>query len=685
MSEIYFKFRNARDTKKVAFTGAFLSVSELKRLIAQQTGIGGDSSAGLEITDPQTGATYKDDSQQVPRNSSVVVRRVLGGGSAAPARAVKAEPEPAAEEEQPDEQPGPHAEDDFGGDVFAAPDQEEDAETKALKARLLGVAASWEQEKGRAAQAGQHAYKSSRKEREGPPRSYICPVCSKVGEHMEEDCPLRQDPSVRRVRRPVGIPMTELVRDTEGGMVFNDKIVVGIREDRAVFDEEEERRAKELARKEAEARAKRGEGPKAIQPARRDERARGGAGHGERQQRAAPQAPPPRPRPPGPSPSSDPMHTYNQPRGYGPPMAMMGAPPPAHAPPPPPPRRTQAAPPGPSAPPGVNPQAWQRLLSERRMYEEAVRSYPSSVRKMLPRGEGAMLFHCFGHQPLSRTDFYRLQADLRKLLGLPPRPDPGPNATDDEASDSGSDEEGGRGRRHSSRRRSSDRDRRERSHDRRRSLERSRSRRRSRSRSRDRRRSRSRGASRDRHARDRPRRRSRSRSPERRSERSHRDERPRHRDRGEGAPDKSRRSGRRSPSPARRPKQDDRERRKDRDRAGGEDRGRGVRGGESEGDREKPQEGPRDGEGGGRGEDERGSARDRGGRKREAGAAAVEPAASKRARVVTVEVDRGRGGRPAPAQEEPSPRQEAKRDAPRGRGSAGRLVSSALRDAGIRK
>jgi E3 ubiquitin-protein ligase RBBP6 len=223
-SVIYFKLKNATQQQSVFFDGSVIQVGDVKRLVAAQQGLGPEGAAELTLSDPGTGDAYADDAKAIPRNTLVVVKRApqafkpllaeagapavtAGGGGGAPAPA--------------DAGAGG---DDFGGDLYSeqpvAPVIGED-ESRALAALMAGSAASWSREvragaargRGRGGRGGRG---------QGAPLDYRCPRCDAVGAHWVSDCPTQGDAAYdrKRVRPPVGIPMTRLAHSAEGGLVL---------------------------------------------------------------------------------------------------------------------------------------------------------------------------------------------------------------------------------------------------------------------------------------------------------------------------------------------------------------------------------------------------------------------------------------------------------------------------------
>ena len=133
---IYFKFRGTLQHEQLLFDGHFITVGEVKRLIAEKKGLGREGAAELILSDAGGLVEYQDSQQQLPKSSKVTVRRAppktkpLVGATPLPVA-----PAPAAKEgEQEDEEV-------FGGDVF------EDAAAQA--AALDAEVREWERERRR--------------------------------------------------------------------------------------------------------------------------------------------------------------------------------------------------------------------------------------------------------------------------------------------------------------------------------------------------------------------------------------------------------------------------------------------------------------------------------------------------------------------------------------------------------
>lgn len=79
MSCIHYKFRSALEYDTITFDGLSISLADLKRSIITQKKFGKNSDFDLEVTNAQTKEEYKDEMTMIPKNSSVVVRRIPVG------------------------------------------------------------------------------------------------------------------------------------------------------------------------------------------------------------------------------------------------------------------------------------------------------------------------------------------------------------------------------------------------------------------------------------------------------------------------------------------------------------------------------------------------------------------------------------------------------------------------------
>jgi len=231
-SIVFYKFKNSISQESINFDGSIIQIGDVKRLIALKRGLGVEGAAELILSDPNTGDEYLDDTKAIPRNSLVLVKRTpvarlqpLQAGAT-----TTAAPPPKSTSLHHSTAPQ-NNNDEFGGDYFsekptaAVVGAEEDA---ALQNLLAGTAATWKREvrqgtvrgrgRGRGGRGGGGSAAAT------VPPDYRCPRCEEIGAHWLNDCPTHGNPEFdkRKIRPPVGIPMTRLARSQEGGLVLPD-------------------------------------------------------------------------------------------------------------------------------------------------------------------------------------------------------------------------------------------------------------------------------------------------------------------------------------------------------------------------------------------------------------------------------------------------------------------------------
>lgn len=237
-SVVRFKFKSGVQFETIQFDGVFISVGELKKLIAEKKNLSIDASAELVLEDPLKKTEYTDPSVNIVKNTSVIVRRVplvkskILQQTQAPPRPVAAQAVPIASR--------PAAEDDFGRPTYSEKPVEpavasgaEDEEAKIQKS-LAAAQNNWasQQEaggvgRGRGRGRGPGGFAPSRfgtfEPRPERQDDRVCFRCQKPG-HQVKDCPTNGDPAfdVRRLVRPAGIPQNLLQGTSEGSYLMPD-------------------------------------------------------------------------------------------------------------------------------------------------------------------------------------------------------------------------------------------------------------------------------------------------------------------------------------------------------------------------------------------------------------------------------------------------------------------------------
>ncbi|XP_068674957.1 E3 ubiquitin-protein ligase RBBP6-like isoform X1 [Montipora foliosa] len=204
MSCIHYKFRSALEYDTITFDGLSISLADLKHSIITQKKFGKNTDFDLEVTNAQTKEEYKDDVTMIPKNSSVVVRRIpIGTKSKAQLAAERASPFSSGEQK-----------------TSAFQDYQVSKSQKLSKITDLANADASEEDKLKAMmkQSGEDWDPSQYVKGRRPyapgvpvPHSYVCYRCGKPG-HFIRNCPTNGDNrfDVPKAKRTTGIPRTFL-------------------------------------------------------------------------------------------------------------------------------------------------------------------------------------------------------------------------------------------------------------------------------------------------------------------------------------------------------------------------------------------------------------------------------------------------------------------------------------------
>lgn len=251
---IHFKFKSALEYDSLPFEGNGLLLWELKKEISQAKRLGSSTDYDLLITNAQTNEDYTDENQLVPKNTSVVVRRIPGTGRKPFVPAVR----PSHPASKPAISNPPIIHPPTGGVATAS-----SAEGDLIKKMLQQTSHHWE----RASE--EHAITASLQQQSGlkrfiprvssktvqnlsqqqrvPPSTYICFRCGQKG-HYINACPANADPSSatpatqQRIRKTTGIPKSflqpvESVAEAGGNaMISGDGTLVAVTPQHAVWE-----------------------------------------------------------------------------------------------------------------------------------------------------------------------------------------------------------------------------------------------------------------------------------------------------------------------------------------------------------------------------------------------------------------------------------------------------------------
>lgn len=75
-SSVFFRFKSSKEPQRITFDGTGITVFELKREIINTSGLGNGADFDLSLYDENFKNEYDDDTEIIPRSSSVGVRRL---------------------------------------------------------------------------------------------------------------------------------------------------------------------------------------------------------------------------------------------------------------------------------------------------------------------------------------------------------------------------------------------------------------------------------------------------------------------------------------------------------------------------------------------------------------------------------------------------------------------------------
>ncbi|XP_042062018.1 E3 ubiquitin ligase PQT3-like isoform X1 [Salvia splendens] len=278
---VYYKFKSAKDYDSVGMDGHFISVGNLKEKIFELKHLGG-TDFDLIVTNAQTNEEYLDEGMLIPKNTSVLIRRVPGR----PRKPIVTAPVSEQEELNVDHNSedvhavkdsfavadqsyvkyGEDLEwDEFGNDLYAMPEttpvppsipvqdatfvSKEDEENK-IKALIDTPALDWQRQpsdgfsgrgfvRGGRVPGGRGGFGRGGFEKKTPPQGYICHRC-KVPGHFIQHCPTNGDPNfdIRRVKPATGIPKSMLVATPDGSYAMASGLAATLKPNEAAFEKE---------------------------------------------------------------------------------------------------------------------------------------------------------------------------------------------------------------------------------------------------------------------------------------------------------------------------------------------------------------------------------------------------------------------------------------------------------------
>ncbi|XP_060177067.1 E3 ubiquitin ligase PQT3-like isoform X2 [Lycium barbarum] len=287
---VYFKFKSAKDYDAIPIDGHFITVGNLKEKIFESKHLGRGTDFDLVVTNAQTNEEYLDEDTLIPKNTSVLIRRVPGRPRMPIVTAPVTELDEPQVEYQTEEAQTVKSSvvggessatkynddldwDEFGNDLYAIPEatpvpssnQVQDApppskadEESKIKALIDTPALDWQSQPSDGFGAGRGYGRGpggrmmggrggrgfgwgGGLERKTPPPGYICHRC-KVPGHFIQHCPTNGDPNfdIRKVKPPTGIPKSMLMATPDGSYSLPSGANAVLKPNEAAFEREVE-------------------------------------------------------------------------------------------------------------------------------------------------------------------------------------------------------------------------------------------------------------------------------------------------------------------------------------------------------------------------------------------------------------------------------------------------------------
>ncbi|KIW93316.1 uncharacterized protein Z519_05921 [Cladophialophora bantiana CBS 173.52] len=210
-SYVYFKFKSQKEPQRVTIDGPHTDVWNLKREIINISRLGDGTDFDLKIYKENSNEEYTDDTEIIPKDSTVLARRLPASapGKGRAARYVSGKPPISAKSTATSAAVKPRKTVDM---AKAMTEQEK------LQAMLQVTDAQWQQKQEemshetRVPMQGKPFSKKANIPEGEPPHGYICYRCGKKG-HWIQACPTNDDASYdnkNRIKRTTGIPRSML-------------------------------------------------------------------------------------------------------------------------------------------------------------------------------------------------------------------------------------------------------------------------------------------------------------------------------------------------------------------------------------------------------------------------------------------------------------------------------------------
>ncbi|KAF3326715.1 E3 ubiquitin-protein ligase RBBP6 [Carex littledalei] len=274
---VYFKFKSAKEFNSLPIEGQFISIGNLKERIFELKHLGRGNDFDIVVSNAQTNEEYLDEAALIPRNTSVLIRRVPGRPRmrmVANLEEVKAI-EDSTQNITPDTSnvaaqhttinPEESEWDEFGNDPYAIVAEGQLAqsfnpanvsssdkldEDSKLRALLETPSLDWSSQndgpRGRGygrgiggRMMGGRGFGRGLFENRNPPPGYVCHRCNITG-HFIQHCPTNGNPAYdpKRFKPPTGIPKSMLMTTPDGSYSLPGGAVAVLQPNEAAFERE---------------------------------------------------------------------------------------------------------------------------------------------------------------------------------------------------------------------------------------------------------------------------------------------------------------------------------------------------------------------------------------------------------------------------------------------------------------
>ncbi|KAJ4796701.1 hypothetical protein LUZ62_047947 [Rhynchospora pubera] len=274
---VYFKFKSAKEFNSLPIEGQFISIGNLKERIFESKHLGRGNDFDLVVSNAQTNEEYTDEAALIPRNTSVLIRRVPGR----PRMPIVADIEEVKAVEDTTQNitldtsnvatqlsamnPEESEWDEFGNDPYAIIPEGQQAqsfnpanvsssdkldEDSKLRAVLETSSLDWSSQndgpRGRGygrgmggRMGGGRGFGRGLFEHRNPPPGYVCHRCNVPG-HFIQHCPTNGNPAFdpKRFKPPTGIPKSMLMTTPDGSYSLPGGAVAVLQPNEAAFEKE---------------------------------------------------------------------------------------------------------------------------------------------------------------------------------------------------------------------------------------------------------------------------------------------------------------------------------------------------------------------------------------------------------------------------------------------------------------